>query len=242
MEAIGKYYIKEGYRENPTATTVDTISGGKYWNNGRIGTSLYYQFHVYEFARNLIQQHNLSRIVDVGCGFATKLAYLNRQIPNLDIIGIDQAHPIEFCRERYDFGKWLVDDFENPSQLEAIPHPDLVICADVIEHVLNPDILLDYIKALSKGGGYIIMSTPDRDALRGVDCMHSPHPQHIREWSKEEFLKYMESHGFAIDEHKSIYPFKLGANTRIIRQYMRQVIRGVPKKNGQLMLMHMPRE
>jgi len=70
--------------------------------------------------------------------------------------------------------------------------PDLVICADVIEHLPDPNQLLAFVKLLSPCN--IIFSTPDRNLLRvGI---HNGPPRdlaQVREWSMPEFRAYIES-------------------------------------------------
>jgi hypothetical protein len=83
---------------------------------------------------------------------------------------------------------------------------DLLICADVIEHVKNPDALLDFIKRAKPKT--VVISTPDRDVL--VELFYKwyletdpawtgfngpPFNQcHLREWSFVEFENYISLH------------------------------------------------
>ena len=69
----------------------------------------------------------------------------------------------------------------------------IVICADVIEHVLDPVELMNYIVALSLR--WIVLSTPDRNLMYerfSPDLLGPPrNPHHIREWSFEEFNEFV---------------------------------------------------
>src|SRR5690606_1235030 len=125
------YFIKSGYKTNPVLSTPDHISGITYWNESRVQASFYYQYHVYQYAIRLMKEKNLSHVIDVGCGIAVKLKYLKKHIPHAEITGIDQPDPIAYCQQTYDFGTWIVDDFESPKiHAESIATPDLIICAD----------------------------------------------------------------------------------------------------------------
>ena len=77
----------------------------------------------------------------------------------------------------------------------------MIICADVIEHVLYPDVLLMFIKKLANENTFIVLSTPERDGERGVNNFKSPKKEHVREWNKNEFNKYISYMGFNIVEH-----------------------------------------
>jgi 2-polyprenyl-3-methyl-5-hydroxy-6-metoxy-1,4-benzoquinol methylase len=82
---------------------------------------------------------------------------------------------------------------------------DLVICADVIEHVKNPDELIHFI--IKMDPEHIVISTPDRDLLHeklGRSQTGPPgNTHHIREWSFDEFENYI-SRNFNIIRHEKI--------------------------------------
>ena len=72
--------------------------------------------------------------------------------------------------------------------------------SDVIEHVLDPDSLLDFIESCKPK--FIVFSTPDRDLICGHDHFGPPsNACHVREWNFLEFKQYI-SNRFEIIEHK----------------------------------------
>ncbi|MGH9892235.1 MAG: glycosyltransferase, partial [bacterium] len=77
--------------------------------------------------------------------------------------------------------------------------PQLVICADVVQQVPDPRRLLSGIGHAVSDGGMALISTPDRTRLRPETPMGPPSiPNHIREWSPEEFSLLLESCGFEV--------------------------------------------
>jgi hypothetical protein len=77
---------------------------------------------------------------------------------------------------------------------------DLVICSDVIEHMQNPDILMDFIQSIQSRE--IIFSTPERNMQAGVNDFGPPeNPSHYREWDEIEFRNYV-SQWFHIEEQR----------------------------------------
>ena len=163
---MSDYFIKNGYRINEENITNDNVSDDKYWNKQRILAAEVYQHPVYQFLSKYVRKNNIRSIIDVGCGVGKKLAYVHAQNPSVEIIGIDQEDPIRYCEATYEFGEWYVDDFEQ-SSLSSDIKAEIVICSDVIEHLINPTVLLNYIKDLLKQDGVAILSTPERDSLRG---------------------------------------------------------------------------
>lgn len=193
------YFIKAGYKNQKANHTLSVKEGDLYWTDERVKISSHYQYNTYTMARDLIRQHNLKSTVDVGCGAALKLMEVIYPVCS-DVMGTDQKEAIDYCKQRFPQGKFYVENLENPKK--APREFDLVICADVIEHMEDPDKLLNYIKKLSKRGGYIVISTPERDVLRGKDNMGSPKAEHIREWNKEELIAYLTDRGFKVLNHQ----------------------------------------
>jgi hypothetical protein len=63
---------------------------------------------------------------------------------------------LEFLRQTYPNRRWTFGPLSDRSR----PPADLVICADVIEHVLNPEQLMTFLVSVSRN--WLVLSTPDR--------------------------------------------------------------------------------
>ncbi|MEQ9259840.1 MAG: methyltransferase domain-containing protein [Roseovarius sp.] len=187
MDSFG---IKPGYRCN--FETVQPMYSDE--------ASLEYQQSVYEYAQKFAQKSGVRSVLDVGCGLGLKLAVYFDPL-NIDITGVDVEETIRQCKERHQFGRWISDDLENPYANLGGPH-DMIICADVIEHLNDPDHLLAYLRKWAAPGTSIILSTPERDLRRGVEDMGPPqNTSHVREWNRKEFGAYLTSRGVKIFDH-----------------------------------------
>lgn len=226
---VDKYFLPEGYSERTVRTTMDSESGGVYWHKRRLEDAYNYQYHVYLYAMEIIEKYGFKRVMDIGCGPGLKLELFHKKFPDLEIIGIDQDHPIEFCNETHKFGKWYVDDFENPRSDIPDLQAELVINADVIEHVLDPDKVLDYLAHRMAPDGYALISTPERDRNYGEGLLESGHRDHVREWNKAEFAAYLESRGWEVLEHFHLPGMKKGLNHAYLRSLAYHVLKGKPK-------------
>lgn len=229
------YYIKKGYKINEINITNDKVSDTNYWNKQRNLAAEVYQFPVYKFLSNYIKKNEIIKVIDIGCGVGRKLTYVHKENPTVSIIGIDQEDPINYCKNTYNFGEWYSDDFEN-SQLADDIKSKLIISSDVIEHIVNPNLLLDYIKTKLASDGVVILSTPERDSFRGTDCNYSPNKHHIREWNYEEFEKYLESNGFEIIEHLRQYPIKMKFNMIFFNEIIKRLLKFKPLKYNQVIV------
>lgn len=229
MKGIANYGLHPAYQHNPM------LERGEYeWTGARVRYSAAYQWHVYAWARYLMLQWNLQSVVDVGCGTAIKLHELLAPVARR-VIGIDQRQAISYCRRSYGVGEYLVDDFEAPAvQLDF--KPDLLLCVDVIEHVSNPDSLLDYVWRLAGHETFIILSTPNRDRLRGKGILHSPNPDHVREWNDMELAAYVAQAGFEIYEHRHFPPMRLRLNVLTLTHLIRQARPGRSWRYNQALL------
>ena len=170
------YAIHPGYiaRSNPDAWD-DTVLP--------LDARLAAQREVYEYARAIASDQGCRRIFDVGCGSGAKLIHWFPQ-SEFEVIGVELAPTLAYLRKTYPECRWISPDQE-------VPSVDFVICADVIEHLSDPDQLLDYIART--GAKWIVISTPDRDSL---DNYSGPprNPCHAREWSMPEFRAYISTH------------------------------------------------
>jgi len=219
-----RYAIKAGYRCNPPLPD-EQGRDSSYWDSGRrIAHSRRYQWHVYKWAQDLVRAASVGRVLDIGCGPAAKL---NRLIvPHVEqVIGVDQAQAVDYCRRAYASGSYAIDDLEAPAQeLEWVPQ--LVICADVVEHLRDPDPLLQYLRSAGDADTSYLFSTPDRDRLRGTNAMGSPNPSHIREWAAHEFARYLQESGYEVLEERFYPPVKPGFNRLTAAHLLRMLREG----------------
>ncbi len=157
------------------------------------------QPELYSLAYFLGKKTAAENIIDIGCGRATKLA---RFYPEFNITGIDFGKNIDYCRQNYNFGQWIEHDIEKNKSLNletSSMKNSIIICADIIEHLINPNSLLALLKSLLKDATLAIISTPERDLERGSDSYGPPENLcHVREWNLKEFERYLEEQGFNI--------------------------------------------
>ena len=186
--AAGNYYLPAAYTPRDEESYFNATS-----DTGE------FQNEVYQLARLFADREGLRSVCDVGCGGAYKLA---RDFGGYAITGVDVPDTVAWLKRKYPRGMWLTEDFEQPSSVRA----DVVIAADIIEHLADPDLLLAYIESMQPR--LIVLSTPDRNLL--LDGRHLGPPlnaAHIREWGYAEFQCYI-SDRFEVLEHFYANPFQ----------------------------------
>ena len=163
-----------------------------------------WQLEVYLHALGLMKKNNFNSIVDIGCGSAYKLmTYFNEH----ETLGIEIKETFDFLKKTYPDKDWLEAGSDATKNLTT----DVVICSDVIEHLVDPDELLDFIKSIS--AKYIILSTPDRSLVYQKWKRYSlaflcqgfwgppANEAHLREWAFKEFYNYI-SEQFDVVDHR----------------------------------------
>ena len=180
-----KFHIKAGYWHRKKYTHFSDIKNEDQW-----------QKEVYEIAAATANMHNYKKILDIGCGSAFKL--IKNFSTKYDFIGIEVGDTLRYLQEKYPDYTWLNGELVDYSNLDA----EMIICADVIEHVLDPSAFLNRIRQV-KNVKKILISTPDRLLARGwYDFGPPKNPAHIREWNGKEFYNYISSLGFEILSHQ----------------------------------------
>ena len=216
------YFIKPGYEPSQHTESYDPEASRAYWTEERIHRSRIYQYHVYTACRRLIRTHHCNSFLEVGSGPGIKAAEL--LAPELKHVTlVDQPSVEPLVSNNLPNAVFASVNLEL-SDLDLGRQFDVVLCADVVEHLVDPDPCVRLIKRHLGPAGYAVISTPERDILHGPDCNHSPHHAHIREWNQAEFAAWLTSHGLKIVQHTLLPQARLGPVeyvwSRILRKFV----------------------
>jgi SAM-dependent methyltransferase len=215
------YFIKPGYRPNLVQATLDPTDDPDYWNSERIATAHSFQYDVYKLAARQLSDLDESRVLDVGCGPPLKLAELIGDLTT-HVQLIDQPNTADLAASIMPEARFAQADLET-IDLDLGCRFDIVICADVIEHLLDPDPCIGFIRRHLKPSGRLFISTPERDVLQGRGCMHSPHPMHVREWNRREFAQLLESRCFAVEKQLLLPQRRTSIAKRVYGEIMKRL-------------------
>jgi SAM-dependent methyltransferase len=171
-----------------TGTTyVPRIPPDYFGDAGRADHDIVHQPDVYALVAFLAERNACTHVIDVGCGMAQKLVPL---APRFRLIGMDLGPNLEYCRAHHPEHTWIEFDAEReppPALPASLLRRSIVVCADVIEHLVNPAGLLRTLAAYVEHAPAALLSTPERVLVRGDDDQGPPaNPAHVREWALDE--------------------------------------------------------
>lgn len=152
------------------------------------------------YLKNFIKNIQPSSILDFGCGKGNLIKTLQEEYPNIKIYGYDPANP------EYDI---------------SIPHVDLIISTDVLEHV-EPNLIDQTLKDLQSQSRYIyhlISCAPAKLIL--PDGRNAHLIQESAKWWHDKFTKL----GYNIIEE----------DYREFTKFSKQLRKDLPVKNYYIM-------
>ncbi len=157
----------------------------------------------------LIPYNQNNKILEVGCGEGNTLLTLKSMkkasyIAGIDIIDLNQKEKLD---------KFICGDIEK--RVSSLPFPetffDIIICADILEHLVNPWKVVKELKKYLKLGGYFIASIPNIREIKTMttiflkgDFKYSDagilDKTHLRFFCKKNMEKLFLEAGYKIDK------------------------------------------
>jgi SAM-dependent methyltransferase len=163
---------------------------------GRADAHIVHQPDVYALAARLGGLYGATHVIDIGCGAAEKLLALGGRFK---LIGLDIGLNLERTRARHPEHTWLEFDAERdppPALPPRLLARSVLVCADVIEHLVDPTGLLLALRALLEHAPVALLSTPERVLVRGADDQGPPaNTAHVREWALDELTALTSAAG-----------------------------------------------
>jgi SAM-dependent methyltransferase len=128
-------------------------------------------------------------VVDLACGEGYGLEVLSRWAAR--VTGVDanpEAHEharLKYARPGLRFVCELVEQWSEPA--------DAIVFLQTLEHVPDPDAVLERIRSLLRPGGAAYVSTPNVLTLAPSGAERSDNPFHLREYRPDEFRALCEA-------------------------------------------------
>jgi SAM-dependent methyltransferase len=153
----------------------------------------------YWFRRHLVVYEWIARrvhgrrVVDLACGEGYGSAVLARTAAS--VVGVDaNLEAFEHARAKYPqvrFERTMIELWSGDV--------DCVVFLQTIEHVQDPDAMLEHVRALIGPAGVAYVSTPNVLTLAPEGEPRSGNPWHLREYRPQEFRALCERHFPRVD-------------------------------------------
>jgi SAM-dependent methyltransferase len=151
-------------------------------------------------------------VLEVGCGEGFIAGRLSEDRPDILYVGVDQnEEDLKNLRAKFPRVETHRGSIYDLSFLES--DFDLVICAEVLEHLSDPDAALAQIIALRPRK--VILTVPLEpwfrlgNLARGKNVRRLGNdPDHVNLWGRRGFRRLVERH-LAIERHEVSFPWQL---------------------------------
>jgi 2-polyprenyl-3-methyl-5-hydroxy-6-metoxy-1,4-benzoquinol methylase len=184
-----------------------------------------------------------TRVLDVGCATGYLAAELARRGCTVDGIEFD---PVAAEQARAHCREVVVGDLEAPSTQTAAQRmltdarPDVIICADVLEHLRDPWTVLAWLRTLLAPGGRAVVSVPNiahwtaRRALLRGHFDYTDHGlldrTHLRFFTRASAAELARRAGFAVRaEHPAGAPLPLESRVPALGRVRDRSVRRCPE-------------
>jgi SAM-dependent methyltransferase len=153
------------------------------------------------------------RVVDMACGEGYGSEVLSRGATS--VIGVDanpEAHEharLRYQRDNVRFERDLVESFAEEC--------DALVFLQTIEHVQDPDAILEHFRGMLAEGGVAYVSTPNLLTLAPEGAEKSGNPWHVKEYRPEEFRALCERHFGSVELVGLFHARKLRVHELAIR-------------------------
>jgi hypothetical protein len=179
------FFIKPGYCARTShAPTAESRS---------LATDLVQASDAYALAAFLAARTEAYAIINIG-------DHANPQrmmLPGVREISIDLCQIVDNCAPVFSNAIWIGTDLGSgqPIQVDAADiDQSVIVCANVIERLLDPSALLAFLSSVAGRAHATIITTPERDVVRGQRDNGPPaDPSHVREWNTGEFEQLLDA-------------------------------------------------
>jgi SAM-dependent methyltransferase len=131
------------------------------------------------------------RVIDMACGEGYG-SDLIAAAGAASVVGVDanpEAHEharLRYARPNLRFARDLVESFSEPC--------DAIVFLQTIEHVQDPEAILDHFRSMLAPAGAAFLSTPNLLTLAPPGAEKSDNPWHVKEYRADEFRELCEGH------------------------------------------------
>jgi 2-polyprenyl-6-hydroxyphenyl methylase/3-demethylubiquinone-9 3-methyltransferase len=173
------------------------------WREGKKDYSFFEKEARFEIVKNLILSKQPNIVLDVGCGSGYLAFLLEQENPRIFVHGFDVS--LEALKLATSLNKKYKLDINYQNIPENDNSYDIVVCSEVLEHLINVRHCLMEINRVLKDQGKLIVTAPNFSFWRfRIDSLTGRVPyvvsdeRHIQTFNKELLTKRLNEAGFNV--------------------------------------------
>lgn len=154
---------------------------------------------------------NGTKFLDIGCSAGNTLCYLKETKIIEEAVGVDFMDIPQSNQQNPLIDKFIVADIQQQQLDLPERYFDVILCADVLEHLQDPWSSLEYLKKFIKLDGLLIVSIPnirEFSAMHKIffkgDFLYAPSgildKTHLRFFCKKNIQALVSGAGFSIQQ------------------------------------------
>ncbi len=183
------------------------------------------------------------RVLEIGCGTGATGAFLKARNPDLYYVGMEiDEDAAMIAKTRLDEAIAIDIEKIHPDQFKLEKdYFDLLIVADVLEHLYDPWRIMDFLRSFIKSQGKVLLSFPNTQNINLIANLVQGHwtyekyglldATHIRFFTWNEIEKLLQGTGYRIlrsvsqlqsglDGHP--YPLEISINNLVLKNVSRE--------------------
>ncbi|MFC1693343.1 class I SAM-dependent methyltransferase [Candidatus Latescibacterota bacterium] len=153
----------------------------------------------------LVQKEKVTQVLDLGCGSGWLSEILHRKgfrVSAIDL-GLDSLKRASVRLKKRNIAiPFISGDIYNLPFCDA--HFDAVVASEVLEHLEKPHDALNEIARIIRPGGYCIVSTPYRERIEEILCIHcnkkTPVNAHLHTFDEKIMEHMLLKSGFELQK------------------------------------------
>ncbi len=166
-----------------------------------------------QLIRRLAQPKPVDRLLEVGCGGGHVL----REFPECELTGVDVSSEM-LAKAKVNLADFRATLQHGPLAAHEFPADsfDIVVCTEVLEHVLDPEPILAEIARVIRPGGRVVITFPNDHLINGLkDVIRKTHltsvppfrrigwggdHYHFHVWTVPEMRSLLSKHFDVVDD------------------------------------------
>lgn len=165
----------------------------------------------------------INKVLEIGCGSGATLEWLKSEKGCTWTGGIELNESASFYAEKKldFFMNGNIEDIDLPFNKNSL---DVILCLDVLEHLIDPWTVVANLSHFIKPGGVLIVSLPNILHISAILPLlfkdrwdYTPSgildKTHLRFFTKKTSIELLENGGFRVEKVTPLLPHKKGSKT-----------------------------